>query len=85
MQDKPPDAFLVTVIREPAKEVTVADVIIGSLGIAGALLVLALALGVVAGGLLVIWNRWRPASSDHLPPVKPSFMDAEVPPSARVR
>ena len=85
MQDKPPDAFLVTVIREPAKEVTGADDIIGSLGIAGALLVLALALGVVAGGLLVIWNRWRPTSADHLPPVKPSFTDAELPPSARVR
>ena len=39
---KAPDAFIVTVIKEPAKETTVADVIIGSLGIAGLLVLLAL-------------------------------------------
>lgn len=79
MQEKAPDAFVVTVIREPVPEVTVADVIIGSLGIAGSLLALALVLGVLAGGWLVLWNRWRPASRRHLPPVRPSFTDLEIP------
>ena len=81
MQEKPPDAFVVTVIKEPAKEMTVADLIVGSLGIAGSLLALALVLGVVAGGWLVVWNKWRPASRRHLPPVRPGFTDAELPPS----
>lgn len=84
MQEKPTEAFLVTVIREPAREITVADVIVGSLGIAGALLLLALVLGVLAGAALVLWHRWRPVGGDHLPPVKPSFTDADFPPSARV-
>ena len=71
--------MIVSVIREPAAEMTVEHLIIGSLGIAGSLLVLALALGAVAGGVLVVWHRIRPASRDHLPPVSPSMIDA--PPS----
>jgi hypothetical protein len=79
LQEKPPNAFVVTVIKEPVKEMTVADLIVGSLGIAGSLLVLALVLGAVAGGWLVLWNRWRPASRRHLPPVRPGFTDAGIP------
>ena len=76
-QQTPPkqDAFIVSVIREPADEITVEELIVGSLGVAGSLLVLALALGAVAGGVLVVWHRLRPASRDHLPPVSPSFPD----------
>ena len=81
MQEKPPNAFIVTVIKEPVKEMTVADVIVGSLGIAGSLLALALVLGLVAGAWLVIWNKLRPASRHHLPPVRPGFTDAGLPPS----
>jgi hypothetical protein len=87
VQQQPPpppkqDAFMVSVIREPADEMTVEELIVGSLGIAGSLLVLALALGAVAGGVLVVWHRFRPASRDHLPPVSPSFTDVSpTPPS----
>ena len=71
-----------SVIREPADEMTVEELIVGSLGIAGSLLLLALALGAVAGGVLVVWHRIRPASRDHLPPVSPSFTDVSpTPPS----
>ena len=71
-----------SVIREPADEMTVPELILGSLGIVGSLLVLALALGAVAGGALVVWHRLRPASRDHLPPVSPSFTDVSpTPPS----
>ena len=81
VQEQRPDAFVVTVIKEPAKEMTVPELIIGSLGIAGSLVALALVLGVIAGGWLVIWNRFRPASRKHLPPVSPGFTDAGLPPS----
>ena len=61
---------------------TVPELILGSLGIAGSLLVLALALGTVVGGVLVVWHRFRPVSRDHLPPVSPSFTDVSpTPPS----
>ena len=79
------DAFVVSVIREPEPEITVEQIILGSLGVAGSLLVLALILGAVAGGVLVVWNRLRPASPDHLPPVSPSFPDATTPPPSPPR
>lgn len=85
MQQKPPDAFVVTVVQEPVPEMTVADLIIGSLGIAGTLLLLALLLGLVTGGLLVLWNRRFPAARRHLPPVRPSFTDAGLPPTTQPR
>ena len=72
MQQQPPSAFVVTVVKEPVKELTVGELIIGSLGIAGSLLALALVLGAVAGGALVVWNRRFPADRNHLPPVRPT-------------
>ena len=82
---KAPDAFIVTVIKEPERELTVGDVIIGSLGVAGALLVLALALGVVVGVGLVIWHRWRPSNWRPMPPVSPSWSGGDGPPSSPIR
>jgi hypothetical protein len=82
-QQVPHDAFVVTVIKEPVREMTPADVIIGSLGIAGTLVVLALVLGAIAGGVLVLWNRRFPNTLGHLPPVSPSvaITDALPPPT----
>ena len=82
---KPSDPFIVTVIQEPEPEMTVADVIIGSLGVAGALLVLALLLGVVAGVAMVLWRRWRPRDWRPMPPVSPSWQSDDDPQSTQVR
>lgn len=70
MQNRP-DAFVVTVIQEPAKELTVGDVIVGSLGVAGLLVLVSLVLGALVGGFLVWRHRRRPIDRDHLPPVSP--------------
>jgi hypothetical protein len=78
---KPPEAFIVTVINEPPKETTVGDVVVGSLGMAGALLLLSLVLGAVAGGILVLWFKWRPRNWRPMPPVSPSLIGADGPPS----
>ena len=85
MQQQRPDAFVVTVVQEPPREMTVADLIIGSLGVAGGLLVLALALGVVAGAGLVVWNRLFPAARRHLPSVSPSVTSPGLPPTSQSR
>jgi hypothetical protein len=84
VQQTPPDSFIVSVIKEPEPELTVADVIVGSLGVTGALVLLALVLGAVTGTVLVLWRRWRPREWRPMPPVSPSWMD-ERPPSSRVR
>jgi hypothetical protein len=80
-----PDAFVVTVIKEPPEEETVADVIIGSLGMTGALLLLALLLGGVVGGALVLWRKIRPTPWRPMPPVSPSIPAEEPRPTSRVR
>jgi hypothetical protein len=80
-----PDAYMVTVIRAPEPEMTVGDLIIGSLGLAGTLLVVSLALGVLAGAVLVVWHRLRPAPWRPMPPVSPSIPESDLPQSSRAQ
>ena len=48
---------MVRVVEQPVKETTVADVIVGSLGLVGVMLVAALVLGLVLGGVLVAFKK----------------------------
>jgi hypothetical protein len=83
---EPQQPFVVTIIPEtPAPETTVADVVLGSLGVAGTLLVLAMVLGVVMAAVRLGWNRMHPPSDDHLPPVTPFTQTPAAPPSSRAR
>ena len=82
---KQPEAFVVTVIKESEPETTVGDVIVGSLGLAGAALLASLVLGAVVGGGLVLWYRWRPREWRPMPPVSPSFTNVDGPPSSPTR
>ena len=76
---------MVTVIRPPEPEMTVGELIVGSLGLAGTLLVLSLVLGAVAGTVLVVWHRIRPRAWRPMPPVSPSMAGRDVPPSNPTR
>lgn len=55
MQQQEP--IIVRVIEEPVDETTISDVILGSLGLVGVLLVSALLLGLLLGGALVLYKR----------------------------
>ena len=80
------DTFVVTIVpATPAPEVTIADVLIGSAGVTGSLLILALCLGVVMAVIRVGWNHLHPATDDHLPPVTPFTTDSGMPPSSQAR
>jgi hypothetical protein len=79
------DAYIVTVIKPPVREMSIADLIVGSLGLAGASLLLALALGAVVGGILVVWHRLHPRDWRPMPPVAPTITTMDVPPSSRAR
>lgn len=50
---QPSDPIIVRVIQEPAETTTIGDVLLGSLGLAGALIFAAAALGLLLGGLLI--------------------------------
>ena len=81
----PKDAFVVTVIKEPAPQVTFGDVILSALGVTGILVLLSIVLAGVLALILVRWRRSHPPESDHLPPVSPFIRDSTAPPSSQVR
>jgi ABC-type glycerol-3-phosphate transport system permease component len=81
-QTPPPDSFVVTVIREPAKEVTFGDVILSALGVTGVLVILSLVLAALMAFVLVRWRRRHPPESDHLPSVSPLIPGQTPPPSS---
>jgi ABC-type phosphate transport system permease subunit len=59
-QQPPSSPIIVKLIEPPHNELSgIADVLIGSLGLTGAVTLLALALGVLAGGLLYLIRSRR--------------------------
>lgn len=67
----PPDAVIVDLIQTPTPEITIVDVLIGSFGIVGALVLLAVLLGAALSLLLVVWHKRHPPEDDHMPAVAP--------------
>lgn len=60
---QPSGPIIVRVFEEPAKETTVVDVILGSIGLTGLLLVIAALAGLALGGLLVWMKKRRGADA----------------------
>jgi len=85
VQSPQPEPFIVRLVETPADEITIADVIFGSLGVVGVLALLAIVLGVVLSLLLVAWNRRHPPEANHMPPVAPLMPGPTVPPSFRAQ
>jgi hypothetical protein len=50
---QPTNPIMVRVIEEPVESTTIADVLIGSLGLTGAMLLAAAVLGALLGGILI--------------------------------
>ena len=85
MQTSRPDAFIVTIHKTPSDELTIKDVVLGSLGVAGMLLLIAVVLGGVLSILLLGWRRRHPLEADHLPPVSPLIPDPTVRPTSQAQ
>ena len=56
----PTSPIIVRVAAPPAEQVTLGDVIVGALGLTGAIVLLAVILGLVLGGLFILYRRHRP-------------------------
>ena len=50
---QPSQPIIVKVIQEPTESTTIVDVLVGALGLTGALLLAALVLGAILGGILI--------------------------------
>jgi hypothetical protein len=68
LQQAPP-TVIVTLVPKPTQQVNIADVLVGSLGLAGALLLGAAVLGVVFALGMVVWKKLHPPEEDHLPSI----------------
>jgi hypothetical protein len=60
---------IVTLLDKPTAETTFADVILGSFGLTGVLLLIALVLGAVMALAMVKWNQRHRPEDNHLPSV----------------
>ena len=67
MQSQQP--FIINLPAKPTESTSLADVVIGSLGITGLLILLAIVLGAVVAFVLVQWHRRHPPDEDHMPSV----------------
>lgn len=56
----PTSPILIRVIGPPSEELTLGDVILSALGLTGAITVAAIVLGIVLGGLFILYRRRHP-------------------------
>ncbi len=64
-------AHIVRLVEQPAPRVTVVDVIVGALGIAGAMTLTAVILGAALGWLFIVRSRRRGIEAEHPPSIHP--------------
>lgn len=84
MQSTSPRPFVVTVVPETPAEatgLTVGELLVGSVGMAGVMLTTALVLGVVLAGVRVVTRRMFPPVTDHMPRISALDGDVTRPPS----
>jgi len=60
---QPLTPVMVRIVGAPTEEVSVVDILVGGLGLTSVLLMGAVLLGLIVGGLLVAYKRWRPSNS----------------------
>ena len=59
MLQLPPSPIVVRVVEQPVHETTISDVIFGSLGLVGVMLLTAAVMGLLLGGGLILFKRLR--------------------------
>lgn len=59
---------MVHVVEQPVESTSLADVLIGSFGLIGVMLIVALLLGLVLGGILIAFRHLRERNKPHQDP-----------------
>lgn len=63
MQPEPFTPIVVQVVDEPSREMGMGDVLLGAVGVVGAILIAALVFGLVVGWAFILFQRWRPENA----------------------
>ncbi len=76
MQSPQVNPIVVRVVEAPTKETSVADILMGAVGLVGFVLVAAFAVGVLAGALFIVYRKLRARLGYDEPtaPVTPSTL-----------
>lgn len=61
-QPQPVTPVIIKVVPAPTPEVGVVDILVGSLGLTGLIVVASVVFGLVVGGGLILYSRWRIAN-----------------------
>lgn len=77
---QPLTPVIVRMVDQPTKEISVADILMGSVGITGIFLIGAALFGLVLGGLFILFRRWQ-ASRDSENPADEIFQLTQPPKS----
>ena len=59
LQPQPVTPVIIKVVPTPTPEVGVVDILVGSLGLTGLIVVASLLVGLLLGGVLISYARWR--------------------------
>jgi hypothetical protein len=73
LQDSRP--FVVVPIPAPTHQASLADVVLGAVGLTGVLILASLLLGAALAFGLMLWNRRHPPEDDRLPSISPLVPD----------
>jgi hypothetical protein len=77
--------LIVHLVPTPTREVTLGDVLLGSIGLTGALVLLSLVLAGLFAILLVRRHKRHPPELDRLPSVSPLVSESDARPSSPAR
>jgi hypothetical protein len=67
---QPITPIIVRVIEQPSKEISVADILMGSVGITGLFLAGAALFGFLLGGAFILFRRWQERRQPDTPDVE---------------
>lgn len=88
MQSSLSKPYVVTVVPETPAEatgLTVGELLVGSVSMAGVMLTAALLLGIALAGVRVVVRRLSPPTADHMPPISMPGDETAEPPSSQSR
>jgi len=80
-----PRPIIVVPIPAPVHQASLADVVIGALGLTGVLVVASLLLGAALAFVLTVWNRRHPPEEARLPSISPLVPDSTRHESSQAR
>lgn len=80
-----PRPIIVIPVPPPSHQTSLADVVLGAMGLTGVLVVASILLGAGLAFVLMMWHRRHPPEADRLPSISPLVQDSSRHESSQAR